>query len=150
MTNYKFSEDVAILATIDPDAYTASSYTSDWADVEYFEAFQGVLFTGTIAASATLAFVLLQAKNSTGGSVKAITNANIVALAAATTNSDKQYTINIRADQLDVAGGFHFLAAKATLAVATSDFGAAILGFKVKHGPASGHDLASVTQIVTV
>lgn len=147
MTNYKFSEDVAILSVIDPDAYTAATYTGDYADVEYFEAFGGVLLVGTIAASGTVDFSLVQATSATGAGVKAITSASITQ--ATTASNDKQYIINLRADQLDVANGFHFVAPKMIVGTAAADTGAFILGFKVKHGPASGHDLASVTSIIT-
>lgn len=147
MTTQKPSDEIAVLATIDPDAYTANTYVSDYASAEYFEEFLAIIEVGTIGASGTVNAKLRQATSSTGAGVKDITSKAITALTEAGTDSDKQALINLRADELDRANGFKFVCVSMTN-VATVDMGALLLGIKPKHGPASGHDLASVDEIV--
>ena len=57
--------------------------------------------------------------------------------------------INIDALDLDIAGGFTFVAMVMTVATAASDAGAVLLGFTPNYGPANVHDLASVDEIVS-
>lgn len=148
MTTQKPSDEIAVLATIDPDAYSANTYVSDYASFEYFDEMLAVVTVGDIGTSGTVNGKLRQATSSTGASVKDITSKAITALTQAGTDSDKQALINLRADELDLANGFKFVCISLTNATASADMGAVLLGVKPKHGPASGHDLASVDEIV--
>ena len=143
----KPSEVAAIVATIDPDAYTASSYTSDYVNTEYWGALMAVVYAGTIGTSGTINAKLMQATSSTGAGAVTVAGKAITALTQAGTDSDKQAIINLQPDELNVAGGFKWVALKIT-SVVTSDYGGAIYGFFPRYGPASANDLASVDEIV--
>jgi hypothetical protein len=142
----KPSEVAAIVATIDPDAYSASSYTSDYVDMEYWHSLLAVVYAGTLASSASVTAKLMQATSSTGAGAVTIAGKAITALT--TGDNDKQAIINLQADELNVAGGFKFVALKITAATAGGDLGGAIYGFFPRYGPANANDLASVDEIV--
>jgi len=142
------SERVALVACIDPDAYTASSYTSDWVNMEYWHEAMAVVYAGVLGSSATLNAKLMQATSSTGANAKVVSTATHQITALTTASNDKQAIINLHADDLDVAGGFSFVALRITIATSTSDAGGAIYGLRPRFGPASANDLASVAQII--
>lgn len=60
------SEVSAVVATIDPDVYTAAAYTGDWVAAKNFERFQAIVMAGTLGTSATLDFKLQKATDSSG------------------------------------------------------------------------------------
>ena len=143
------SERVAIVAAIDPDAYTAAAYSSDYVDMAKFETIQAILLVGTMASTSTVAFKLQQATDASGTGAKDITGKAITTLTQASPDaSDKQAVINCRAEELDMDNDFRFVKAVMTVAVAASDAGAVILGMNPVHAPASDSDLASVAEIV--
>ena len=141
------SERVAVLATVDPDANTVGAITSDWADMTKFNSMMAIVQTGVMGASGTLDFKLQQATSSGGAGNKDISGKAITQLVKAT-DDDKQAVINVRADQLDVAGGFKFVAMVHTVGTATGDSGAVLLGLDPVHSTAADNDLASVAEIV--
>lgn len=141
------SEQAALVATLDPDAYTASSRTTDWVNTEYFHQLMAVVYAGALGTSATLNAKLLQATSSTGAGAVTIAGKAITQFTQASTDSGKQAIINLKTDELNVAGGFKYVALR-VINVVTSDFGAAIYGFNPRFGPASANDLASVDEIV--
>lgn len=142
------SERAAIVGVIDPDANAAGALTTAYVDMSKFERVMAIVMAGTLGASATLDFKLVQATDSGGTGSKDIANKAITQLTQAGTDSDKQAVINVMAEELDVQGGFGFVAATMTTATATSDSGAILLGFDATHAPASDNDLASVDEIV--
>jgi hypothetical protein len=144
----KPSEAVAVLGVIDPDANTAAAYTSDWGDMGKFKKAMAIVFAGTLGSSATLDAKLQQATDSSGTGAKDISGKSITQLTEAGTDSDKQAIIEVDASELDVAGGFRYVALVMTVATATSDSGGVLLGFEPRFGPASDNDLASVDEIV--
>lgn len=144
----KPSEMVAVVATIDPDANTAATYVSDYVSMVDFKQVLAVVMVGDLGTSATVDAKLRQAKDASGTSVKDITGKVITQFTQAGTDSDKQALINVRADELDVAGGFTHVALSMTVGTATSDSGAILLGLNPSFGPASDYDLASVDEIV--
>lgn len=141
------SERVAILATIDPDANTATAYTSDWADMTAFHSMLAICQTGILGASATVDFKLQQATDSSGSGNKDITGKSVTQLVKAS-NDDDQVVINVRSDDMDVAGNFTHVAMVMTVAVATSDTSAILLGLDPRQGNAANVDLASVVEII--
>lgn len=147
-TNALVSELAAVVATIDPDAYVASTVTSDWVAMSKFEHIQAIVMAGTLGASATLDAKLEQATTSGGAGAKDITGKSITQLVKAT-DDDKQAVINCRGEELDVDGGFDFVRLSMTIAVATSDAGGIVMGHGPRYAPASDNDLASVAEIVS-
>ena len=136
-----------VAATIDPDAYTAAAYTSDYVSMATYETMQAIVMVGTMASTSTVDAKLVQATDSSGTGVKDITGKAITQLTEAGTDSDKQAIINCRSDELDVAGGFTHVALVMTVGTAASDAGAILLGFDARYQPAT--DLASVDEVIS-
>lgn len=149
------SEKIAVVGTIDPDAYTADDdtpQTSDWVDMADWHQVMAVGLLGTLAATIGIAAKLEQATSSAGAGAKDITGKAITALDG--DDDDKQFVINCRADELDQAGGFRYARLSMTISdtaspdAAAADAGAVLLGVDPRYGPADEHDLASVAEIV--
>ena len=143
------SEEFALVATIDPDAYTTGTSGSDWVDMGMFQQIMCTVYVGTLGSSAGVDVQLEQATDSSGTGAKDITGKTITELTDAATNSDDQAIINLRSDELDVANDFTHVRAVMTVATATSDAGLAIYGRRARRQPASQNDLASVVEIVS-
>ncbi len=159
MDNTLPSEVAAVVATIDPDVYSHGAQSSDYVDMSKFDQLMAILLIGTFPdTGTTMNFKLQQATTSGGAGVKDITDKAITAIASGSPAvSDKQAVINLRADELDIAGGFRFVKAVATGAdsdspadspVNTIDYGAVLIGFGARYGPAYDNDLATVAEIV--
>ncbi len=159
MENTLPSEVAAVVATIDPDVYSHGAQSSDYVDMSKFDQLMAILLIGTFPdTGTTMNFKLQQATTSGGAGVKDITDKAITAITSGSpVVSDKQAVINLRADELDIAGGFRFVKAVATGAdssspadspVSTIDYGAVLIGFGARYGPAYDNDLATVAEIV--
>ena len=142
------SQAVAVVGVIDPDAYVASTVTTAWIAMKDFSAIQAIVMAGILGASATLDAKLEQATDSSGTGVKDITGKAITQLTKAGSDDDKQAIINLRAEELDVANNFDYARLSMTVATATSDAGAVVMGHNPSYGPASDNDLTSVDEIV--
>ena len=148
-TNALGSEKAAIVATIDPDVLTAAAHSSDYVDMGKFEQLMAIVLVGTLGASATFDFKLQQATDSSGTGVKDITGKSITQKTQASPDaSDTQAIVNLRAEDLDMDNGFRYVKGVLTVATASSDGGAVLLGLNPRNGPASDNDLASVDEIV--
>lgn len=148
MINALASEQVAIVGTIDPDANTAAALSTVWIPVKNFMSFMACVMAGTLGSSATLNGKLEQATTVGGSGAKDITGKAITALTDGGTDSDKQAVINLRPEELDVAGGFDHFRLTMTTATATSDSAAWVIGINPMRAPASDHDEGSVDEIV--
>lgn len=146
--NSRPSERVAVLATIDPDAYAASTVVSGWVDASKFNSFMAIVFAGTLGASATLDAKIRQATDNSGTGAKDVSGKAITQLTQAGTDSDKQAIINFCADDLDINNDFQFVELSMTIATATSDAGGVLLGLDPRQAPASDNDAAAVDEIV--
>lgn len=146
--NAKPSEICAVVANIDPDAYAASTVVSGYVNMRDFTALMAVIQAGDLGASATLDAKLVQATDTSGTGSKDITGKAITQLTQAGTDSNKQVLINVRPEELDVDNGFDCVAISMTVAVATSDAGAMLLGFFPSRGPATAVDSATVDEVV--
>ena len=146
MTQMLASEEAAVVATVDPDAYAAAAYNSDEVDMSKWERIQAIVFAGTLGASATLNFKL-QSSATSGSGFADITGKAITALTQAGTDDDKQAIINLRSDELP--DGHRYVIAVMTVGVAASDAGAVIMGHRPRYAPATDNDLASVDEIIS-
>ena len=142
------SEEVALVATIDPDANAAGTHGSDWVDMTVFQQAMCTLYVGTLGTTAGALVQIEQATDSSGTGAKDITGKVTTELTAVGTDSDKQAIINIDANELDVANDFTHIRAVMTIATATSDSAVAIYARRARNQPASDNDLASVAEIV--
>lgn len=145
------SEVAALLGTIDPDAYAASTVVSDYCDMGKFESLMIILAVGDIGAAGTYDAVVQQATDSSGTGAKNLTVSKaITQLTQAGTDSNKQVIINVRAEDLDMANDFdHVAVSVTTVGAAATDHGAVVLGMNPRYAPASDNNLASVDEIVS-
>lgn len=146
--NLKASEQVAVVGSIDPDAYAASTVTTGWIAAKNFHEFLAIVQVGTLGASATVDAKLQQASDGAGTGVKDITSKAITQLTQAGTDDDKQALINLRPSDLDVDNSFTHFRLSITVGVAASDAGGIVLGVGPRTGPAQDNDLAAVDEIV--
>lgn len=142
------SEQVAVVGVIDPDAYTAATYTSGWVAMKDFESIMAVVMVGTLGSSATIDAKLEQATTSGGAGAKDITSKAITQLTQAGTDDDKQAIINCRREELDLDNDFDYVRLSLTVGTATSDCGGFVLGVVPRRGPAQDNDLSTVDEIV--
>lgn len=141
---------VGVLGAIDPDVYTAGTYETGWISAADFQRFMAVVMAGTLGSSATLDAKIEQASDSSGTGAKDLTGAAITQLTQAGSDSDKQAVICFSSDDLDLANGFTHFRLSMTVATATSDAGAVVLGSNLRIGPVADNDAASVDELVTV
>lgn len=146
-TNIKPSNDAVLAGVIDPDAYTANTYTTGWVSMALYEAIQALILVGTMATNSTVDAKLEQAKDGSGTDAKDITGKAITQLTEAGSDSDKQAIINCRSSELDVANGFDYVRLSVTVATAASDMAALILGHYARYQPAA--DAATVDEVVS-
>lgn len=142
------SEMAAVIGTIDPDVYTASTIVTDYGSMADFDTVMGVVMLGTLGAGGTVNAKLVQATDSSGTGSKDITGKAITTALVKATDDDKQAIINCRAEELDVDNSFTHVALSITFVGADSDMGAILMGLNPRQGFASDNDLASVAEIV--
>jgi hypothetical protein len=148
MLNAKPTEIAAVVGVIDPDANAAGTLTTAWIDMRHWGSLLAVVMAGELGTSATLNAKFEQATSAAGAGAKDVPGKAITALTQAGTDSDKQALINLRGAELDVNAGYRWVRLSHTVATATSDSGAVVLGFYPARGPASDLDAASVDEIV--
>lgn len=125
--NSRTTERQALLGTIDPISQGAGTVTSGWISASNYERFLAVLQTGVLGASATVDAKLQQATDSSGTGAKDVTGKAITQIVKAS-GDGKQALINLRADELDMNGGFGYFRLSVTVGTAASLIGAAIYG----------------------
>lgn len=145
----RLSQELAIVATIDPDAYTTGTQTSDIIDMRYHKRVMFIVEVGTLGSSATIDFVVFGDSAAAMGTEVALTGKSITQLTDAGTDSDKQAIVEITAEELasQIAGG-RYVRGKLVIGTATSDCGTIALADRSRYSPASDFDLASVDEIV--
>jgi len=143
--NIKPSDQVALLAVLDPKSQAAATVTTAYVSLAEVDAILAVLKTGALGTSATVDAKLRQAKDSSGTDAKDIADKAITQLVKADNDND-QVMINCRSDELDVNNGFTHVALSVTVGTAASLLDAFILGFYPRYQPKS--HLASVVEVV--
>jgi len=147
--NLKPSDRAAVVGVIDPDLNTAGTVTTDWVNMADWGAVMGIVAAGTLGSSATLDAKLEQATDSSGTGAKDIDGKAITQLTqAGTDESDRQAVINLFANELDINNGFTHARLSLSVATASSDSSALLLGFDPRYGAASDSDATSVAEIV--
>ncbi len=144
--NIKPSDRAVLVGVIDPDLNAAGTLTTGWINMGLFESIMAIIFAGALGTSATLDAKLEQATDSSGTGAKDISGKAITQLTEAGTDSDKQAIINCRSDELDVNNSFCYVRLSMTVAVASSDSCAAVLGLDARYQPAA--DATTVAEVV--
>lgn len=147
LPNVKISEQAAVLATFDPISQGAATVTTGWISAANHERFQALIQTGVMGASATLDAKLQQATDSSGTGVKDVTGKAITQIVKAT-GDNKQAIINLRANELDINGGFNYFRLSLTVGTAASLIAASVIGGGAKNMPASALNQVGVVQVV--
>ncbi|MGL4553970.1 MAG: hypothetical protein ACRC33_22650 [Gemmataceae bacterium] len=141
----RLSELAAVVAAVDPDAYTAAAYDTDVIDMSRFERVVFIVMAGDLGSSATLDFKVQ------GGATSApstdLTGKSITQLTQAGSDSDKQAVLEVSGEDLvSQDQGFRYIKGVMTVGTATSDCGVVALGM-AKNLPSTDFDLASVDEI---
>lgn len=139
------SEQLAVVATIDPDAYSAGTYDSDAVDMSKFERAMFVVAAGDLGTSATIDFKL-QESDQAAGTYTDLVGKAITQLTQAGADSDKQAIVEIKADEL--AEGKRYVRGRLVVGVAASDAGVVAFAGDARRRPVTDDDLASVDEIV--
>lgn len=144
----RISERLAVVGTIDPDAYGTGAQNTDVIDMRYWRRVLFVVMAGELGSSATLDFAVNGDTASDGLFATAITGKAITQLTQAGTDADKQVLLEVTAEEV-AAQGLRYIRGTATLGTATSDYGVAVLA-EPAHGSLDvrTQDLATVDEIV--
>ncbi len=142
------SENLAVLATLDPVSQAASTVTSGWVDASKFAEILALIQTGVMGASATVDAKLQQATSSGGAGAKDVTGKALVQILKAA-GDNKQAWINLRPEQLDVNGGFRWVRLSLTVGTAASIVSAMLLGVHARQGTAADQNQAGVVQSIS-
>jgi hypothetical protein len=145
--NEKLNEKIAILATLDPASVAASTVVTTWVSVANFNSISALIQTGVLGASATVDAKLRQATDAAGTGAKDVAGKAIAQIVKAS-GDNVQASIELRVDDLDVNGGFGFVALSVTVGTAASILGAMLVGSSPRFQPASVFNKASVVQVV--
>ena len=145
--NAKGSEELSILATIDPASQAAGTVTSGWVNVANFHALLAFVETGILGAAATLDAKFQQAQDNIGTGAKDVTGKAITQIVKAT-GDNKQALINIKPEDIDNANGFGFVRLSLTIGVAASIVAGKVLGMNPRYATADAFNQAAVVQII--
>ena len=144
------SERVAVVGNIDPDAYAASTITTnEYIPLKNFRRFMAVLQAGDIVSTGTIDAKLIAYTSGAGAGATDITGSAITQLTQAGTDSNKQVVINLNTEALAGTAFTHFRLS-VTLGTAGADFGAVVLGFDPLYPPATDNDVSTVDEVVSV
>ncbi|MGF1582373.1 MAG: hypothetical protein ACFCD0_23860 [Gemmataceae bacterium] len=143
------SEQVALIANIEPDQYGASTINTaadkfQVIDMSQWHEVMVVLNVGTMESNATVDLNVTAGSTSvgTGTSVKSITQ-----LTEADSDDDKSVIVNVRSDELGDDAN-RYLNVQVIIGTASVDLGCNVFGLEPRFAPASDLDLESVDQIV--
>lgn len=145
--NAKGSEQLSLLATIDPASQAAGAVSSAWVSAVNFHNLLAVVRTGVLGAAATLDAKISQAQDNTGTGAKDLTGKAITQIIKAT-GDNKQALINFRSDDLDGNNGFVYVRLTLTVGTAASIVSGLLLGLDPRYATADAYNQATVAQIV--
>jgi len=137
----RLSEQLAVVATIDPDAYGTTTLTTDVFDMSVHHEAMFVIMVGTNGG--TVDFEVQESTATGAGTNTTTAVASITQLASA--DDDVQVVVTVRGE--DMADGYRYLRGILTLSAAT-DSGVVALADRARYKAASAGDLASVDEIV--
>lgn len=143
------SEAVAVVGNIDPDAYAAAAYTTDYIPMRDFRRFMAIVQAGDIVSTGTVDAKLTAYTDAAGGGAFDIPGAAITQMTQAGTDSNKQAVINLNTDTLAGSVRYTHLRLTVTLGTAGADMGAVVLGFDPRSAPASDSDASTVDSIAS-
>lgn len=141
-----FTEKVAVLGAIDPDAYGTGTQGTGYIDMKQFDQVAFVVQVGTLGTNATVDFKLQEAKNASGLDLQDLTGKVITQLTQVGTDDDKQVIVVVKAPEL--SDGYRYVRGLMTISVAAVDANVVVLGADPRYMPASDFDVSTVAEIV--
>lgn len=143
----RISERLAIVGTIDPDAYGTGAQNSDIIDMKFWRRVVFIVMAGDLGSSATLDFKV-QSGDSTLSDAADLTGKSITQLTQAGTDSDKQVIVEVTAEEVAEAGD-RYIRGTMTIGTASSDCGVIVLGEPAHYTKdVTANDLSTVDEIV--
>ncbi len=144
----QINERLALIGTIDPDAYSANTYTSDEINMADFKRVVFILSVGELGSSATVDFEINGGASSNPGSLATlVTGKDATQLTQAGSDSDKQVIIEVSAEEA-AAQGLQYLEAEVIVGTAACDLGLIVLGEPEHYSDTAGLDLATVAEVI--
>jgi hypothetical protein len=138
-TTNLFVETHCPLVAIPPVSHAAAgAVTSAYAKVSGYHRLALLIHFGAITATGTVTVQLLQAKTSTGGSAKGIPETATqekTSTAIVTADANGIVAIEMDASELDVSGGFEYVAVKYDVDTDNVTFGAILFGVEPRFAP---------------
>lgn len=142
----RLSEQLAVVATIDPDEYSAGATNTDIIDMRYHRRVIFVVMVGTLGTNATVDFKVQEGAASDMSDAADLSGKAITQLTQAGTDADKQAIVEVAAEEM--TSGDRYLRGTLTVATAACDAGVIAVADCARYLPASDYDLASVDEIV--
>jgi hypothetical protein len=146
--NAKASEQLSILATLDPGNQAVGVATTGWVPLNTHHGLLALVQTGALATGATVDAKLQQAQDASGTGAKDVAGKAIAQLTQASNGANRQVLINLRPEELDVNNGFAFVRLVVTVAAAAANTSAQLLGVNPRLASAETANQAAVAQIV--
>lgn len=143
----RLTEMLALVATIDPDAYGTGDQRSDEIDMSKFKRVVFYVLGGTLGTSATFDFVVKGGATSNAGSHSTTVTGKSITQLVKASNDDNQAQVEVTAEEC-AAQGIRFIEGLLTVGAASSDVAVAAIGLPTRYGPAYEYDLTSVVEIV--
>lgn len=123
----RFTEQYQLAAVEFPDSLGPVATNGAWLSMRDFHRAFFMLLVGDIVATGTVDFLLQQATDTAGTGVKAIAGKAITQLTQAGGDSDDACGIELRMEELDVAGGFDCVRWVLTTGTAAAEVAVAVL-----------------------
>jgi len=146
--NAKGSEQLSILATLDPGNQAAGVVSTGWVALNTHHGLLALVQTGALATGSTVDAKLQQALDTSGTGARDVTGKAITQLTQASNGANRQALINLRPEELDVNNGFAFVRLVVTVATAAANTSAQLLGVNPRLASAETANQAAVAQIV--
>lgn len=149
-----FTDEWALIATIDPQTVVSSPSTetlSDEIDMTSYDQVAFVFNVGAMAAAGdTVNCKAVQAATA-GGTYKDVTGAAATELTGSPSDANKQVIVIVDQTALDMDNNYRYVKGSVTTAGGTTGSAICVTAYgRAKHKPASDADLASVDEIVNV
>jgi hypothetical protein len=142
----RLSERLAIVATIDPDAYGAGTEVSDIIDMKDWKRVIFVFLLGTLVSTNTT-ICKIQSGDATLSDAADLSGKTATTLTEAGADSDKQVIIEVTSEEVE-ASGDRYIRASMVLGTAGADCGMVALGEPAHYLNVTGQDLSTVDEIV--
>lgn len=124
----RFSEQHYPLASEHADSLAAGTHSTAYVSLKNYHRAVAVIDVGDMVASSTADFSIVQASDTSGTGVKAITGKAATQLTQAGGDGNEIVCIELRTEELDVNGGFECVAIKAVIGTDAVEYSAILYG----------------------